>query len=120
MLPLTVPFVQRFSRRLLIRLVLFTSMVTGLVMAAFCMRSPFDAMHQKRLYIIHMENVRALLGHRYPLPMLTALLTILDYKRGTASARRRGGRGSRLPHTGCRHRGGIQRPWRHADHRRYG
>ena len=59
-LPLTVPFVHRFSRRILIRLVIFTSMVTGLAMAIFSMRSPFDPMHQKRLFVIHMENVSVL------------------------------------------------------------
>ncbi|KAM5532207.1 hypothetical protein V8D89_014107 [Ganoderma adspersum] len=62
-LPLTVPFVQRFSRRILIRLVIFTSMMTGVAMAVFCMRSPFDAMHQKRLYVIHMENITSAEQH---------------------------------------------------------
>ena len=42
------------------------SMLTGVAMAVFCMRSPFDAMHQKRLYVIHMENVRPQLsGYTY-------------------------------------------------------
>ncbi|KAI0332654.1 hypothetical protein GY45DRAFT_1344453 [Cubamyces sp. BRFM 1775] len=56
-LPLTVPFVHRFSRRVLFRAVVVLSMVTGLSMAIFSMRSPFDPMHQKRLFVIHMENI---------------------------------------------------------------
>ncbi|KAI0630537.1 hypothetical protein C8Q77DRAFT_1211545 [Trametes polyzona] len=56
-LPLTVPFVHRFGRRFLVRAIVFLTMVTGLVMAVFSMRAPFDAMHQKRLFVIHMENI---------------------------------------------------------------
>ncbi|KAI0820291.1 hypothetical protein BC628DRAFT_1524628 [Trametes gibbosa] len=56
-LPLTVPFVHRFGRRFLVRAIILMTMVTGLVMAIFSMREPFDAMHQKRLFVIHMENI---------------------------------------------------------------
>ncbi|KAI8985766.1 hypothetical protein BD414DRAFT_462425 [Trametes punicea] len=56
-LPLTVPFVHRFSHRILVRAVVVLSMITGLAMAIFSMRSPFDPMHQKRLFVIHMENI---------------------------------------------------------------
>ncbi|TBU47465.1 hypothetical protein BD309DRAFT_855887 [Dichomitus squalens] len=62
-LPLTVPFVHRFSRRTLIRLAIFTSMATGLAMAIFSMRAPFDPMHQRRLFIIHMENITSAEQH---------------------------------------------------------
>ncbi|OBZ74192.1 putative endoplasmic reticulum metallopeptidase 1 [Grifola frondosa] len=56
-LPLMVPFVHRYSHRILVRMVVLLTMLTGITMAVFSMRSPFDAMHQKRLFVIHMENV---------------------------------------------------------------
>ncbi|OSX64019.1 hypothetical protein POSPLADRAFT_1065412 [Postia placenta MAD-698-R-SB12] len=56
-LPLLVPFVHRFGRRTILRGAVLFSMLTALAMAIFSMRSPFDAMHQKRVFIIHMENV---------------------------------------------------------------
>ncbi|KAI0741328.1 hypothetical protein C8Q80DRAFT_1221427 [Daedaleopsis nitida] len=55
--PLTVPFVHRFSRRILARTVVLLSLVTGVAMAVFYSRSPFDTMHQKRLFVLHMENI---------------------------------------------------------------
>ncbi|KAH9928451.1 uncharacterized protein BXZ73DRAFT_48526 [Epithele typhae] len=55
--PLVIPFVHRFSHRILVRAVILLSMVTGISMAFFAMRSPFDDMHQKRLFVIHMENI---------------------------------------------------------------
>ena len=33
------------------------SVLTVLLMAVFAMREPFDAMHQKRLFVIHSQNV---------------------------------------------------------------
>ncbi|KAI0364703.1 hypothetical protein BV20DRAFT_1029237 [Pilatotrama ljubarskyi] len=62
-LPLTVPLVHRFGRRFLVRAVIVLSMVTGLMIAIFAMRSPFDAMHQKRLFVIHMENITSAEQH---------------------------------------------------------
>ncbi|RPD64072.1 hypothetical protein L226DRAFT_544758 [Lentinus tigrinus ALCF2SS1-7] len=56
-LPLLVPFMHRFSHRILVRAVILLAMLTGLSMAVFSMRSPFDSMHQKRLFVIHMENM---------------------------------------------------------------
>ncbi|OJT03270.1 hypothetical protein TRAPUB_6137 [Trametes pubescens] len=56
-LSLTVPFMSRFSQRTLVRSVTLLTMITGLTMAVFSMRSPFDSMHQKRLFVIHMENI---------------------------------------------------------------
>ena len=32
-------------------------LVTGGVMAYFARREPFDSMHQKRLFVLHHENV---------------------------------------------------------------
>ncbi|RDX50882.1 hypothetical protein OH76DRAFT_1555381 [Lentinus brumalis] len=57
MLPLMVPFMHRFSRRTLVRVVVLLAMATGLAVAVFSVRSPFDPMHQKRLFVIHMENI---------------------------------------------------------------
>jgi len=52
------------------------TMVTAAAIALYAVREPFDSMHQKRLFIIHMENVspipsRALLF--VYLPMTTRL-----------------------------------------------
>jgi hypothetical protein len=48
---------HRFSRRTLARSVLYTSVLSGAAMLVFMQREAFDEMHQKRLFIIHMENV---------------------------------------------------------------
>jgi hypothetical protein len=52
------PSAHRFGRRALRRGVILLSIVTALLMAIFARRLPFDAMHQKRLFILHTENVR--------------------------------------------------------------
>ncbi len=57
-LPLALPFAHRFGRRVLVRAALLMTAVTALSMAAFTMMAPFDAMHQKRLFVLHTENVR--------------------------------------------------------------
>jgi fumarate reductase subunit D len=57
MLPLSLPFAHRYSRRVLVRAVTLLGAVTVIGMVAFSMRQPFDAMHQKRLFVIHAENV---------------------------------------------------------------
>ncbi|KAI0794351.1 hypothetical protein C8Q74DRAFT_1365816 [Fomes fomentarius] len=62
-LPLAVPFVHRYSRRVLVRTVILLSMVSGLAMAVFSARSPFDSMHQKRIFVIHMENITSAEQH---------------------------------------------------------
>ncbi|KAI0705019.1 hypothetical protein C8T65DRAFT_653452 [Cerioporus squamosus] len=56
-LPLLVPFLHRFNHRTLVRVVVLLAMATGLAIAVFSVRSPFDPMHQKRLFVIHMENI---------------------------------------------------------------
>ncbi|KAI0732187.1 hypothetical protein C8Q72DRAFT_774775 [Fomitopsis betulina] len=56
-LPLLVPFIHRFGRRSIVRATLLCTMATALAVAVFSLRSPFDEMHQKRLFVIHMENV---------------------------------------------------------------
>ena len=33
------------------------SIVTVVLMGVFAMKVPFDAMHQKRLFVLHLENV---------------------------------------------------------------
>lgn len=57
-LQLLVPFVHRFPRRSLVRAFVFFALLSGASMAYFSTRSPFDSMHQRRLFVIHMENVR--------------------------------------------------------------
>lgn len=56
--PLSIPFIHRYSRVVLTRSILLMVTLTVISMAVFSMRSPFDTMHQKRLFVIHMENVR--------------------------------------------------------------
>ena len=57
-LPGVVAFVHRFNRRTLVRSVLLLSVLSGVMMLVFKQREVFDEMHQKRLFVIHMENVR--------------------------------------------------------------
>lgn len=64
MLPLAVPFMHRYSRAMLTRSVIVLYAITAISMAIFSMRSPFDTMHQKRLFVIHMENVSFNLSRR--------------------------------------------------------
>ena len=59
-LPLVIPFAHRFNRKVLIRSVMLFSGIATAAMIVFAGRSPFDEMHQKRLFVIHMENVRRL------------------------------------------------------------
>ncbi|KAG6889796.1 hypothetical protein C0992_004061 [Termitomyces sp. T32_za158] len=56
-LPLVIPLAHRFGPRALRRGVVFLSIVTAVLVAVFAMRVPFDAMHQKRLFVLHLENV---------------------------------------------------------------
>ncbi|KAF9458872.1 hypothetical protein BDZ94DRAFT_1225561 [Collybia nuda] len=56
-LPLVLPFSHRFGPRALKRGVVYMSMITAIVIAVFSMRVPFDDMHQKRVFILHLENV---------------------------------------------------------------
>ena len=56
-LPLAIPFIHRYPRAVLIRSILLLSLLTTVSIAVFSVREPFDAMHQKRLFVIHMENV---------------------------------------------------------------
>ncbi|GJE93217.1 M28 family metallopeptidase [Phanerochaete sordida] len=55
--PLFVPFTRRYGRSFLTRSILIVSMVTAVAIAVFSARNPFDTMHQKRLFVIHMENI---------------------------------------------------------------
>jgi hypothetical protein len=68
--PNVVAFVHRFNRRTLTRSVYLLSVVSVVVMLVFKEREAFDEMHQKRLFVIHMENVRILsLLPRFPSPL---------------------------------------------------
>lgn len=57
MLPLSLPFAHRYSRSVLVRAVTLFGVLSVIGMVAFSMRQPFDAMHQKRVFVIHAENV---------------------------------------------------------------
>jgi hypothetical protein len=56
-LPLAVPLAHRFGKRALLRGIIAMTAVTTISIAYFSMREPFDEMHQKRLFVVHMENV---------------------------------------------------------------
>ena len=60
-LPLVLPFAHRFGRRELRQAALLLSAITILAMGLFAMRVPFDQMHQQRVFVLHLENVRCYL-----------------------------------------------------------
>ncbi|KAJ3967803.1 hypothetical protein EV361DRAFT_1006474 [Lentinula raphanica] len=58
--PLFVPFVCRFQssdNRMLGKLIVVMTLVTAVPIAVFSARSPFDPMHQKRVYVLRTENI---------------------------------------------------------------
>lgn len=55
--PLAVPLAHRFGRRALLRGIVVMTVVTTISIAYFSAQEPFDEMHQKRLFVVHMENV---------------------------------------------------------------
>ncbi|KAF9779334.1 hypothetical protein BJ322DRAFT_1013566 [Thelephora terrestris] len=61
--PSVIALSHRFSRRTLVRSVLCLSLLSGVAMLVFMRREPFDEMHQKRLFVIHMENVTTSENH---------------------------------------------------------
>ncbi|KAI0091617.1 hypothetical protein BDY19DRAFT_983891 [Irpex rosettiformis] len=56
-LPLSIPFIHRWPRTVLKRAIVLLSILTTLAIAVFSAREPFDAMHQKRVFVVHMENI---------------------------------------------------------------
>ena len=79
--PLAVPFVHRYSRGMVVRTVLFLTLLSALSVAVFSSREVFDEMHQKRLFVIHMENVGS-----SSLGTECKLIRIPDYRRRAALA----------------------------------
>ncbi|KAJ7736555.1 hypothetical protein DFH07DRAFT_905762 [Mycena maculata] len=55
-LPLVIPFAHRFGARALRRVVLVLGALTVVNMGIYARREVFDAMHQKRLFVLHLEN----------------------------------------------------------------
>ncbi|RXW13262.1 hypothetical protein EST38_g12592, partial [Candolleomyces aberdarensis] len=55
--PLAIPLMHRFGKRALLRGIIVTSVLAAGSIAFFSARDPFDAMHQKRVFVLHMENV---------------------------------------------------------------
>ncbi|KAJ6614116.1 hypothetical protein B0H10DRAFT_2046102 [Mycena sp. CBHHK59/15] len=68
-LPLVIPFAHRFGKRALRKLVVVLSALTVLNMAFFCTKNVFDDMHQKRLFVLHLENITT---HEHHLHIATA------------------------------------------------
>jgi len=56
-LPFTLSFFHRSSRATLGKAALVVWAVAIVAIAVFAQRNPFDEMHQKRVFIVHMENV---------------------------------------------------------------
>lgn len=56
--PLALPFAHRFGHRALSRSVVLLILATGVTIGVFSMKSPFDDMHQKRLFVLHYENLQ--------------------------------------------------------------
>ncbi|KAH7910240.1 hypothetical protein BJ138DRAFT_132560 [Hygrophoropsis aurantiaca] len=57
MFPLAIPFAQRFGQRVFTRTLILSTLSLGLSIAYFYGQSPFDPMHQKRLFVLHKENL---------------------------------------------------------------
>jgi len=55
--PLVLPFAHKFGHRKLLRGIMFLSVIMVVLIGVFASMEPFDAMHQKRLFFLHMENV---------------------------------------------------------------
>ncbi|PPQ63101.1 hypothetical protein CVT24_005812 [Panaeolus cyanescens] len=55
--PLVLPFAHRFGHKALKKGVILMTIATTAAIAVYSMRLPFDQMHQKRLFVLHMENV---------------------------------------------------------------
>ncbi|KAF9475846.1 hypothetical protein BDN70DRAFT_953709 [Pholiota conissans] len=55
--PLILPLTHRFGRRALLRGIVFLSIIMTVVVSFFATLAPFDQMHQKRLFILHSENI---------------------------------------------------------------
>ena len=56
--PLAIPLMHRFGKKALLRGIIATSVLAAASIAFFSAREPYDPMHQKRVFILHMENVR--------------------------------------------------------------
>lgn len=57
MISFGVPFVHRFGPATLRHALVLAILALGVVMAYFYNQAPFDGKHQKRLFVIHMEDV---------------------------------------------------------------
>lgn len=84
-LPLVVPFIHRYPRAVLKRSIVLLSVLTTIAVAVFSMREPFDEMHQKRLFVVHMENVSA--SHDSQASSLSNLAIAVDHEWGATSSR---------------------------------
>jgi hypothetical protein len=62
-LPLVPALAARFPRRAALRGALVCALVTSVAMAVFAARSPFDKTHQRRVFVLHVTNVRVLRFH---------------------------------------------------------
>lgn len=57
MISFGLPFAHRFGPATLRHLLVLAILALGVVMAFFYNQPPFDQKHQKRLFVIHMEDV---------------------------------------------------------------
>lgn len=64
--PLALPLMHRFGRRTLFRGIVVLSIVMAILVGYFAAMEPFDKMHQKRLFILHSENVSFRVIHCVP------------------------------------------------------
>jgi hypothetical protein len=55
----TTPFAHRFDRPALRKAVVVLLLVVSVVMAVFARKEVFDKNHQKRLFVLHKEDVSA-------------------------------------------------------------
>ncbi|KAJ7289288.1 hypothetical protein C8J57DRAFT_1277230 [Mycena rebaudengoi] len=68
-LPLVLPFAHRFGKNALRKLVVILTAFTVINMVLYSRREVFDDMHQKRMFVLHLENVTT---HEHHLHIATA------------------------------------------------
>lgn len=57
--PLVAPFAQRFGGNTVLQIVVLLNLTTAISIAVFSSRSPFDKLHQRRLFVLDSVNVRS-------------------------------------------------------------
>ena len=57
LMPLVIPFFHRFGRRFVLRSLTHLALLSSVMILLFTQLNPFDAMHPRRVFVVHNENV---------------------------------------------------------------